>query len=82
MGLLNSFFWLVYGISLWDMVIFIPNFCGFLLSVVQLILCFIFSNNVNYDEQLSEQLVEDNSITCDDDSSLVTSRNNNNLEML
>ncbi len=46
MGLLNSSFWLGYGIGLMDMVIFIPNMCGFLLSVVQIILCVIFPKRV------------------------------------
>lgn len=39
MGLLNSFFWLCYGIALMDMVIFVPNVCGFVLAIFQLILC-------------------------------------------
>ena len=58
MGLLNSFFWLVYGLALLDMVIFIPNFCGFVLSIAQVGLCLIFSKK-GEDEQITEQLVDD-----------------------
>mmetsp|Transcript_15953 Transcript_15953/g.19476 ORF Transcript_15953/g.19476 Transcript_15953/m.19476 type:complete len:336 (-) Transcript_15953:1188-2195(-) len=64
MGLLNSFFWLAYGLALNDMIIFTPNGCGFFLSILQLILCLIFPRNNtddnSDDEQLlSEQLVDE-----------------------
>ena len=38
-GLLNAFFWSSYGLSIMDMVIFVPNACGFLLAALQLLLC-------------------------------------------
>ena len=41
MGLLNSFFWSVYGLAILDMIQFIPNFSGFVLSIIQLILCIV-----------------------------------------
>jgi len=44
MGLLNSFFWLCYGIALMDMIIFFPNATGFLLGIIQLVLCTLFPN--------------------------------------
>lgn len=60
MGLLNSFFWLCYGIALMDMIIFFPNACGFLLGMVQLILCALFPKKsclVDPDAAVQEQLV-------------------------
>ena len=63
MGFLNSFFWLVYGLALMDIVIFAPNFAGFILSIVQIVLCFVFSSETSEDEEMSEQLVDSNSVT-------------------
>ena len=61
MAVLNSFFWLVYGLALLDMVIFLPNFCGFLLSVVQMLLCLVFPRVKHGDQvQMTEQLVDNN----------------------
>jgi solute carrier family 50 protein (sugar transporter) len=47
MSLFNSFFWLVYGVALMDIVIFLPNACGFAMGVVQLVLCVVFSSKVD-----------------------------------
>ena len=49
MSMLNSFFWLAYGIALMDVIIFLPNACGFILGVVQLLLCVIFTDKVDVD---------------------------------
>ena len=62
LSLFNSFFWLVYGVALMDIVIFLPNACGFALGVVQLVLCVVFSSKVDthtYDASASveERLV-------------------------
>lgn len=38
-GLFNAFFWSSYGLAILDMVIFVPNACGFLLAAFQLLLC-------------------------------------------
>lgn len=82
MGVLNSFFWMVYGLALKDMVIFLPNFCGFLLSMFQILLCLVFPRS-KYDEQvqMSEQLVHetrDEFINNDDNAG----ERNETLEML
>lgn len=79
MGLLNSFFWLVYGLALSDLVIFTPNFCGFILSIIQLILCGVFSSKIDHDGPMSEQLVEEDSTSFGDQNVV---RSDNNLEML
>jgi len=44
-----------------DMIIFIPNACGFLFGVIQLVLCVVFSKREDVDEHVSieEQLVGD-----------------------
>lgn len=60
MSLFNSFFWLAYGVALMDIVIFLPNACGFILGVVQLLLCVVFSNEVDvhiYDASVEQHLV-------------------------
>jgi len=61
-GFLNSFFWLAYGIALMDMVILVPNASGFLLSVIQIILCIAFPrSDIEYrvEHGVEEQLVND-----------------------
>ena len=82
MGVLNSLFWLVYGFALKDLVIFLPNFCGFLLSLFQILLCLVFPR-YKYGEQvqMSEQLVNedrDEFINNDDNAR----ERNETLEML
>ncbi|VWU53390.1 MtN3-like protein [Hepatocystis sp. ex Piliocolobus tephrosceles] len=46
-SLVCSFLWLIYGLTLKDGFIILPNLCGFILSLLQLILIFIYSNNKN-----------------------------------
>jgi solute carrier family 50 (sugar transporter) len=69
MGLLNSFFWMCYGIALTDIVIFFPNFCGFVLSLVQFVLCLLYKRDVvtvreehesNDPQQLQDGNIENN----------------------
>jgi len=57
MSLLNSFFWLAYGMAIKDMVIFFPNASGFLLGFIQLILCVVFSDKTEIDTNAGEQLM-------------------------
>ena len=68
MGFLNAFFWMVYGLAVTDMVIFLPNGCGFLLSVIQVILCVVYKSKIDIDDadgNVEEQLVDDAAGTSD-----------------
>ncbi|CRG94369.1 MtN3-like protein, putative [Plasmodium gallinaceum] len=49
-SLMCSFLWLTYGFTLRDAFLIIPNLCGFLLSLVQVILIVLYSNKepLNY----------------------------------
>jgi solute carrier family 50 protein (sugar transporter) len=61
MSLFNSFFWLAYGIALMDIIILLPNACGFALGIVQLLLCTIFSDKVeddSHDDGAEENLFD------------------------
>ena len=60
MSLFNSFFWLAYGLAIMDMVIFVPNACGFLLGAIQSILCGVFSSQleISADNGGDQQLME------------------------
>jgi len=83
MGLLNSFFWLCYGIALMDMIIFFPNVTGFILGIIQLTLCTFLPSipTREADDAVQEHLVanndsivtskEDISIPLDVDSSIL-----------
>lgn len=84
MGVLNSFFWLVYGLALRDMVIFLPNFSGFLLSMVQICLCLVFPRaKQREDVQMSEQLVDNsNETSINENCNESPTSRGNNLEML
>ena len=83
MGTLNAFFWLVYGLALMDMVIFLPNFCGFLLSMFQILLCVIFPRAEYGDQQqMTEQLVDDANLESNGDMTNQPSERNESLEML
>jgi len=42
MTLGNAFFWLSYGFGVMDYAIFVPNACGLILGLIQLVFCFIF----------------------------------------
>jgi solute carrier family 50 protein (sugar transporter) len=70
MGLLNSFFWMCYGIALRDIVIFFPNFSGFVLSVVQFALCVWFKRDVDpileQNETYTSQHLSDENTSEDD----------------
>ena len=70
MGLLNSFFWMCYGIALTDIVIFFPNFSGFVLSLVQFVLCLLYKRDVGPIREEYEtndlQHLQDGSIDHDD----------------
>jgi len=79
MGLLNSFFWMVYGFALSNVVIFIPNFSGFMLSVIQLLLCIIFSDHRSHHDSMSELLVDENDLVTNDDD---VSNDTSNVEIL
>ena len=61
MSLLNTSFWVVYALAIFDMVLFVPNVCGFALNVVTLLLCIIFSNKSKDGGQggISEPLLDD-----------------------
>jgi len=52
-GALNSIFWSLYGLAVDDLIIFIPNFCGIVLSVIQTVLCLIFprKRNISHNQQ-------------------------------
>ncbi|CRG98684.1 MtN3-like protein, putative [Plasmodium relictum] len=67
-SLICSFLWLTYGFTLKDAFLIIPNSCGFLLSLIQVILIVLYSNkeplnyidnNFNYNEG-SNKFVPDN----------------------
>ena len=59
-SLFNTTFWLVYALAIFDMVIFVPNVCGFVLNIVTLFLCIIFSDKSMDEEQggISEPLLD------------------------
>ncbi len=57
MSLLNSFFWLSYGIAIRDEVICIPNASGFFLGVIQFVLCVVFSKESEIDTSVGDQLM-------------------------
>jgi solute carrier family 50 protein (sugar transporter) len=70
MGLLNSFFWMCYGIALKDIVIFFPNFSGFVLSIVQIALCVMYKRDVDpilieQQETLTSQQLDDDETSSD-----------------
>ena len=46
-SLLCSFLWLTYGFTLKDGFIIIPNLCGFILSLLQVLLIILYSNKEN-----------------------------------
>jgi len=50
MTLFNTFFWSFYGIGVMDMWILVPNVCGLLLALFQLVLCCIFPKGDCCDE--------------------------------
>jgi len=50
MTILNTLFWLSYGFGIMDMWILVPNACGLLLALIQLLLCCIFPRPDNSDE--------------------------------
>mmetsp|Transcript_11238 Transcript_11238/g.13298 ORF Transcript_11238/g.13298 Transcript_11238/m.13298 type:complete len:290 (-) Transcript_11238:246-1115(-) len=54
MTLLNSFFWGSYGVGVMDMWILVPNLCGVILGLIQLMLCCIFSRTADDDESAGE----------------------------
>ena len=39
MVIFNTFFWLIYGLAIMDLFIFIPNLGGFILGIIQVVLC-------------------------------------------
>ena len=78
MSLLNSFFWLSYGIAIRDEVICIPNASGFFLGVVQLVLCVVFSNESEIDTTVGDQLMKNSEHAEDQDSSM----QNENVEII
>ncbi len=78
MGLLNSFFWLMYGLALMDMVIFLPNFCGFILSIVQVVLCIVFSKK----SEMLEETVDRSSLSFDELHASVGEEDDRNMELL
>ena len=59
MTVFNTFFWLSYGAAIKDIMIFFPNASGFILALVQLLLCLIFpqTSEIDIGTNAREQLM-------------------------